>query len=329
MSSASSIESDSNDPEAEKPRVSVVIATHNRAPYLRKALTSLAGQTLAIAEREIIVVLSACSDESRSVLEAEFGELPGLRVFEEPMPGVSLARNLGIREARGEIIAFLDDDAVAPESWLEALLYKFESASSSIAACGGPVSPIWEAKRPEWLPSSLEQFLTIVDLGPSDRLLGAFEYLVGANMAYRTSLLRQIGGFPANLDRVGTKLLSNGDLYPQDILRTQGHGILYAPKVFVRHHVMANRLSAEWFWERGFWQGYSDWIMGLRLNSDKQWIRVRRLLRAFSRILANPLDFARLIGGPNHAKIESQFRARWLLGYVAACLSQTGESNEG
>lgn len=305
-------------------RTSVIVATHNRASYLKKALASLARQTIAPAEREIIVVLSACTDESKSMLETEFEALPGLSVLEEPEPGASLARNIGIQAASGKAIAFLDDDAMAPEGWLEEVANKLEAAPWSVAACGGPVVPVWEAPKPDWLPRSLEQFLTIVDHGPTERHLRPFEYLVGANMAFKASLLKEAGCFPTDLDRVRCKLLSNGDLYPQDVLRSNGYSILYDPNAPVWHHVVAGRLTAEWFWERGFWQGYSDWVMGTRFNSGRRLIKPRRLVRGLGRALEHPLDFTGLIGGPRITRVESQFRARWLLGYVAACLRNGG-----
>lgn len=299
-------------------RVSVIIPTHNRASYLRKALSSLEQQTIAPGEREIVVVLSACTDESKLMLETEFKELPGLRVLEEAEPGASLARNIGVRAATGNVIAFFDDDAIAPEGWLEGLACKLENAPQSVAACGGPVIPIWEAPRPDWLPHSLDMFLTIIDLGPTERALGPFEYLVGVNMAYKAHLFRAAGDFPTDLDRMGTKLLSNGDLYPQDILRSNGYGILYDPNVPVHHHVAASRLTPQWFWERGYWQGYSDFVMGHKLHSEKRLNRPRSLVRGLIKALKHPLDFARLIGGPRSILVESQFRARYFLGYVAA-----------
>lgn len=309
-----------------EPQLSVVIATHNRSAYLKKALESLAEQDFEPSQREIIVILNACTDDSRAMIDANFKELAGLIVVDEPVAGVSVARNRGVRMARSPLIAFLDDDAVAPPGWLARTVASLPPERPELAAAGGPVRPIWEAPRPEWLTASLELFLTIVDHGPKEKALLRYEYVVGANMVYRTALLRSIGGFPKNLDRVRNVLLSNGDLLPQDLLRSQGYSVLYNPENPVDHHVSAKRLHPEWFWERGYWQGYSDCLMAMYVGEHKRLVRARRICRAVLGLISHPTELLSLLRRPDEAMVESQYKGRWLLGYLSASLRSVNRS---
>jgi cellulose synthase/poly-beta-1,6-N-acetylglucosamine synthase-like glycosyltransferase len=285
---------------------------------LKKALDSLAAQRFEPSQREIIVILNACTDDSRAMIDSHFKGLPGLSVVDEPVPGLSVARNTGLHVARSPLIAFLDDDAIAPPTWLASLMKSLGPDRLDVAAAGGPVRPIWEGPRPRWLPASLEIFLTIVDHGPDETSLGPYKYIVGANMAYRTELLKSIGGFTRHLDRVGGMLLSNGDLLPQDLLRSRGYKVLYNPSAFVDHHVSAKRLSPEWFWERGYWQGYSDCVMALHVGRHKKLPRARRVCRSVVGLLSHPAALVSLFGRPDPAKVEAQYKGRWLLGYLSA-----------
>ncbi len=300
------------------PQIAVAIATHNRSAYLKKALQSLAAQQFDPSRREIIVILNACSDDSRAMLEAQFKGLPGLTVVDEPVAGLNVARNTAVRAARSPLIAFLDDDAIAPPTWLGQIVESLGPDRPDVAAAGGPVRPIWEGPRPSWLPASLDVVLTIVDHGPRERALGPYKYIVGANMAFRTDLLKSVGAFLPHLDRVGSKLLSNGDLLPQDLLRARGYKVLYNPAAPVDHVVSANRLSAEWFWNRGYWQGYSDCVMAAHVGRHKQLPRVRRVGRSVVGLLTHPTAVASLLGRPDPAKVEAQFKGRWLIGYLSA-----------
>lgn len=308
------------------PQVTIVIATHNRSRYLKKALDSLAAQQFDESQREIIVVLNACTDDSRAMIEACFNGLPGLIVVDEPEPGVSIARNRALEKARSPLIAFLDDDAVAPPTWLGRTVASLPATRPDVAAAGGPVRPIWEGVRPEWLPASMDLFLTIVDHGPEEKALGPYKYVVGANMVYRTALLRSVGGFPRNLDRVRGVLLSNGDLLPQDLLRSQGYTVLYNPAAPVDHHVSATRLNPDWFWERGYWQGYSDCVMAMHAGRHKRLLRARRIFRSVAGLLSNPGALVSLLSRPNPAKIEAQYTGRWLLGYLTASVQPVDRS---
>jgi glucosyl-dolichyl phosphate glucuronosyltransferase len=302
------------------PAISVAILSHNRRDFLHRALTSLRCQECETARREIVVVLNACSDGSRAMVEEQFANLPGLVLAEESELGLCAARNRALSLARAPVIAFLDDDAIASPRWLAQIVSAFERHDEAVAALGGPVEPIWESPRPDWIPHSLDTFLTIVDFGAHERPLGRYQYLVGANMAFRTAALKAVGGFSPELDRIGNLLLSNGDLVVQDALRQRGHTVLYHPLVSVRHQVASARLTAGWFWDRGYWQGYSDAVMSLRLHGRRPLSRSRRFVWALRQILRHPGAMLSLVGGASVARIGSQFTGRRLVGYLHASL---------
>lgn len=302
------------------PAISVAILSHDRREYLHRALSSLRGQEFEAARREIIVVLNACTDGSRAMLDDQFSDVPGLVVVEESELGLCAARNRALSLARAPIVAFLDDDAIASAGWLAQIVSAFERHDDTVAAVGGPVEPIWEIPRPDWIPPSLDQFLTIVDFGAQERTLGRFQYLVGANMAFRTAALKGVGGFSPELDRIGALLLSNGDLIVQDALRQLGLAVLYDPRVSVRHQVASERLTAAWFWNRGYWQGYSDAVMALRLRRDRRFSRARRLAWALRQVARDPGAMLSLVGGASAARVGRQFTGRKFLGYLHASL---------
>lgn len=314
---------------ATRPAIAAIIVSHNRREYLRRSVASLRDQTIAIGAREILVVLNGCTDGSHAALDAEFGDVPGLRLIDEPKLGACIARNRALADVRAPLVAYLDDDAIAPPDWLSETVRAFERHGPRTASLGGPVVPIWERPRPAWVPPALDTFLTIVDFGPSARVLGPYQYVVGANMAFRVEPLREAGAFPPDLDRMGTLLLSNGDIMAQDALRQRGYDVVYDPRLPVRHHVAANRLNPEWFWDRGYWQGYSDALMSLRLHGRRPWSRTRRVFWALRRIAERPAALWSLLGGPQADRVEAQFRGRHLVGFLRASLRDRWTPTDG
>lgn len=239
--------------------ISAVICTHNRAAYLRKALQSLARQTLAPEAHEILIVDNGSTDATRQVL-AEFSDLKNLRYVFEPTLGLSHARNTGWRSARGLYVAYLDDDAVACPSWLERIVEVFETVRPRPGCVGGKVEPIWEAPRPAWLSDRITCALTIADWSGYPHVLTDLEkeWPVGANIAFPVELLEQVGGFTPRLGRIGSHLLSGEEVLLARQMVRAGHSCFYHPDIAVRHHVPQSRLEKRWFLRRYYWQGITD-----------------------------------------------------------------------
>src|SRR5436309_2344962 len=135
-------------------QISALICTRNRADYLRKAMQSLATQSLPCEQYEIIVVDNGSEDHTRAVVD-EFASLTNLVYIYEATPGLSRARNVAFRRAKGEFVAFLDDDAVASPQWLEKYLEVFRTYSPTPGSVGGKCEPIWEIPQPAWLEDRL------------------------------------------------------------------------------------------------------------------------------------------------------------------------------
>ena len=144
------------------PPITVVIPTRNRAPVLERCLKSLAGQTGEAPGFEIIVVDDGSTDETAVLLARLASKVPvPLRFFRQPTPrGASAARNLGVREASGEIVVFIDDDALAPEGWFHALTSGFSTCGLPVAT--GPVRLKTEGKLPGRHQGEAATFLTEV-----------------------------------------------------------------------------------------------------------------------------------------------------------------------
>ena len=283
-------------PPEPNPRISVVLCTHNRAGHLRRALESIAGQTLARDVFETIVVDNASSDDTKAVADA-FAGSANMRYLFEPAVGLCHARNTGWRAARGAYVAYLDDDAIADPDWLAEILRTFETVSPQPGCVGGRVSPLYEAPRPGWFSDEVSRALTIVDWpnGPHAVADLRQEWLVGANIAFRRLLLDTLGGFPTTLGRMGKRLLSGEDVYLQRLVMEAGHSCYYQPAASVKHVVPAARMDRRWFAQRYYWQGVSDAVMEILHDRPSHAACRREGLRRTLRILRSPRQLALLI----------------------------------
>jgi glucosyl-dolichyl phosphate glucuronosyltransferase len=270
--------------------ISVVICTHNRAGYLRKALEGLRGQSLSPCRFETIVIDNASTDPTAEVVRQSLDTgFENLRYVFEPTLGLSVARNTGWRTALGEIVAFLDDDAIPSACWVERIGAAFKEVKPRPACVGGRIYPIWELPRPNWLPDELLGYLTIVDWFQAPTVLDVTKHFVaGANMAFLRSALHEIGGFDPQLGRVGDRLISGEELLAQRELASRGYTIYYDPSAAVGHHVVASRLKRSWFYERVFAEGVSEAVLRGRSGQYSRQHKTLAAVRSLTQVLSRP-----------------------------------------
>ncbi len=240
-----------------KPLVSAIICTHNRDRYLGFAIDSLLAQDLD--DFEIIIVDNASSDRTREVVESRLKDQRVRYIYESEI-GLSVARNTGAKVAYGEILAYLDDDAIAASHWLKTI-YTAYRGNSRLAIAGGKVTLIWTdgITPPNWLSDGLAGNLGAYDLGNTVVKIDRPGLTPrGLNYSIRKSFLNQIGGFDPNLGRVGKNLLSNEELHTTSLALQTGWEVAYLPKACVAHHVAPERVKRQWFLDRGWWQGISE-----------------------------------------------------------------------
>ncbi len=239
------------------PRLSVVVPTYNRYDVLPDAIASLLAQRLPV---EAVVVDNSPDAAASAAFGARYGGAPGLRYLLETVPGLSNARNRGLSEARGEVVAFLDDDAIAGPGWSAAILHAFDTLGGATAVVGGRVVPRWVTPRPAWLPDNLLSYLSIVDWGGALRPLRDGEWVAGCNLAFRRDAVAAAGGFSRGLGRTGggASLMSNEENDIIARIRAAGGIVAYAPDAVVEHVIDPARLTQAWFRRRAAWQAVSD-----------------------------------------------------------------------
>ncbi len=279
--------------------LSAIICTHNRDRYLGAAIDSLLEQSYG--NFEVIVVDNASTDQTRAVVEARLNSLqphhPHLRYVEESTLGLSVARNRGWQESQGEILVYLDDDAVASPDWLKSLAAAYD-ANDRLAIAGGRVTLLWPEEQPQaprWLSTDQMSGLGLYDLGPEQRLIQEPGLTPrGLNYSMRRSFLEILGGFDAQLGRVGKKLLSNEELYVTEKALSLGYDVAYLPEALVAHNVAPERLAPSWFLRRSWWQGISEYYrddLGNRPNRD-------RLLATGERFVRGLYKSVKYVGNP-------------------------------
>ena len=240
------------------PLLSVVITTYasERLNDVRQALDSLQGQTYP--NLEIIFV----GEKSRELCDhvisyARERQITNLRaVFNDGQPGLSEARNLGIEQARGDIVAFLDDDATAFPDWADEIANSLASDDGPIAVTG-PAFPAWEEKSMSWFPEELYWIISCTAFaGWSAKR--AVRSTWGMNMAFRNEAFQAAGGFSPNIGGIQGRRLHGEEVEFSLRLRSRtGKAIIYSPKVRVMHKVYRHRLSLPWIIKTSYWTGYT------------------------------------------------------------------------
>lgn len=260
----------------------VLICTRDRVDLLAETLASLKGLVDPGVPYEVVVVDNGSRDGTRAAVEAAAAESPvPLRYVYEPRGGLSAARNAGIGAARGEAIAFTDDDVLVDPGWLAA--FAGALAVRPVDFLGGRVLPRWGGPRPPWLPNGQTRgeiwgAIALFDYGDDARPLAK---PLGANMAFRRAPLVRVGGFREDLGRDAASL--KGQEVPELLQRlgaAGGRGGWYVPDAVVHHWIPPERLTKRYFRRWFYWKGVSRAVVGDRVHVGGAWLtagEVRRL----------------------------------------------------
>ena len=271
---------------------SVVVCTFNGESRIIRTLSSLVEQRYHKDAYEIIVIDNNSTDRTSELVNSFILNHPeyNIRYFLEKPQGLSYARNRGIKESRGKVVAFIDDDAEADRNWLSRIVVTFEK--NHVECVGGRVQGVFlENKKPEWLHKDLLPFLGIIDYGGRKRSLSYPRYPFGVNIAFKRSVFENIGMFETRLGRKGACLLSGEEAALCCEMEKKGAKILYAPDILVYHNISSERLTRTWFKQRAFYQGLSE-VMLERKYMNSRYISIK-LIKIIISLPLNVLNYLR------------------------------------
>lgn len=233
-------------------RLSVVVCTYNRSELLRECLTHLATQTGPATLSEVIVVDNNSSDDTVDMVRRFCTEHGWFRLVFENQQGLAYSRNRGLQDAKGQYVAYIDDDARPDPSWIGAIL-DFAEAHPDVAAFGGPYRGYARAPIPNWFPREYGTW----DLGRQSFVLPGTEFLCGTNMIFRKDALESLGGFDATLGVRGGALGYGEETELVMRMRAQGFAIHYVADIVVEHAILDYKLSLRWLLRSAFVNGLS------------------------------------------------------------------------
>lgn len=306
----------------------ILICTRDRAALLAETLASLRHLEHPGEPYEAVIVDNGSTDDTRGVVERAAAASPvDLRYVYEPRGGLSAARNTGVREARGESIAFTDDDVLVDPGWLAAFARAF--AEEPVDFLGGRVDPRWGADRPRWLPAGRTRgevwgAVALFDYGDAPRPLAK---PLGANMAFKKAPLVAVGGFREDLGRDKASL--KGQEVPELLERLKGaggRGGWYVPDAVVHHWIPPDRLTKAYFRRWFYWKGISRAAVRDRVHVGGVWrpaSEVRRLAGLPRGLYRDALGAARRLGasalrGDPAGAFEAETKLWYTFGYARA-----------
>ena len=246
------------EPFDEPPVISVVITTYDEERYddFSECVHSVLAQTYDRFE----VVIVTETTHARERVEDDFaGHERVTHIHSRQSLNLAAARNLGADHAEGDVYAFIDDDAVASEQWLDTLADAY--IHENVAAAGGLLAPDWPDAEPEILPAEFHWLVGVTHRGfpeTAARVRNTF----GANISFRADVFDALGQFNAGLGKNhGQNLQAEETELCARIYDTYGEQLYYHPDARVDHKVYQFQLHWRWLLNRAYWQGYSKALM--------------------------------------------------------------------
>ncbi len=255
--------------------ISVIISTYGmeRIDDTRQSIDSVLLQM--DNECELIVVIDE-NDELVSDLDDKYGDRIRIEISKEK--GLSNARNLGVKTAKGDIVAFIDDDATICPGWIKAIKTAL-SNDNDIAAVTGTIFPDWIGKGMEWVPRSMYWIVSCTYIDIED---GEFvQTAIGTNMAFKKDVLLDMGGFHSKLGAVQNWRKIKGSWVQKmslvgeerDLcikLARSGYKIINSSNMCVKHKVYPYRLTFKNLINRGYREGLTKGHLKRKYTDGKE-----------------------------------------------------------
>jgi len=231
-------------------KISVIICSYNRANYIIDAVDSLYNQTVSKDLYEVIVVDNNSVDNTKELCLQYIPSHIGYNIyyFEEKQQGASFARNTGVKHSKAQLIAFMDDDAIADKDFIENILRFFETHPDA-DGLGGRIIPKYIPGEPKWMSYYVSSLVGNFDYSDKVEEFKQGKYPLESNMIVKKKDFLEVGGFNTNLPGVVGTLRIGGEgkefFYK---LQDRGKKIYYDPSVRVQHVVEVNKLTREYMY---------------------------------------------------------------------------------
>lgn len=244
------------------PQVSVIVPTVDRAELLLECVESILRNDFT--DFEILVVDQDPDKGLSAQLSARFEGDSRINYLSLDEASASKARNLGIRHARGEILAFVDDDLEVDTGWLGAYVSAFASVEPRPGMLGGRVDPLWASTRPGWLPEEREYLLGLYNKGKVLVPMPDTDLPITANCAVPRAVVDEVGTFD---ERIGFSysrkraMIGGEDSLFSLAVKRANYSIYYQPHARAWHKISKNKLTKRHFLRRNFWEGVTTLVV--------------------------------------------------------------------
>lgn len=253
--------------------IDIVICTYNNAALLDRTLDAISKQrVLSHVNWRVLVVNNNCTDETTEVVEQHSrSDGMALRIISEPRQGLTPSRVCGVRNTDGEWIAFVDDDCLLAEDWIEQAA-RFAAEHPECGAFGGKIVPDWETTPPPYVLNHRYAYAGKYHGETSRRR----PWLAGSGLVARRAALEACGWIDKQFleDRTGKRLVSGGDMEIALRIATK-YELWYNPSCKIRHVIPRRRMTRQYLRRITFglgasrhnaaaltWQGsYPGWFL--------------------------------------------------------------------
>jgi len=242
-------------------QVSVVVCTYAMERYdaFTETVESVLDQTYE--PLEIVLVVDGNPEVYERVQEDFCGRQNVVCHNNDENRGISYSRTKGAELASGDVVAMIDDDAVAREDWIESLVEVYEETDA--VAVGGDVRPDWQTDRPAFFPEEFYWLVGCVEPGfaeDGEEVRNTY----GSNISFRRDVFLEAGGYDTHTGRRGDKHVQAHEAPVCIRIRElTGQGVIYTDDAVVEHKLFDYRGEFTWLVARSFWQGYSKRVMEL------------------------------------------------------------------
>jgi glycosyltransferase involved in cell wall biosynthesis len=300
-------------------KISIVICTYNRAQYLPEAFDSLRNQTVDKQAFEIIVVNNNSTDNTAEVCEVYKKKYADIffTYLLETRQGASFARNTGAAMASGELLCFMDDDAIAYPDYLEKIMEFFEQTPDA-GGLGGRIIPRYIPEEPKWMSHFVSSLVGNFDYSKEVVIFSENKYPLESNMIIRKKDFDAVGGFNINLPGVQGTLRIGGEGKEFFFkLKAIGRIIYYHPQVIVEHVVETKKLTAEYMYRVASGIGRGERVRTKTISTFSFYKKIIEYLYKLGGAIVLAMVYL-LKGTPAKMKPVIQFRIdalKGLLGY--------------